>query len=140
VTTRLIGGPDLRARLASLQGVGPEFAQTWADDTATRMRTTAPPAHDRRFSTRVRHFRAGVYGAFWWIFVDRGTKAHGPKRAKVLRFERGGETIFAKKVRGVKRRPFVTRAAQEALAGSKWADTVIKQWNRRRVGGRGAFL
>jgi hypothetical protein len=151
VTARLIGGPDLRARLASLADAGPEFAQTWADDTVAKMRQTAPnarSAQSRTFTTKTTRLRAAVYGAFWWIFVDRGTKAHdifgsgGKNPPDTLMFQAGGNTIFASKVHHprTRRNPFISRAAQGALASSKWADTVIKQWNGRRSRSHRAFL
>ena len=51
------------------------------------------------------------------VFVERGTRPHiiRPKRARALRFEVGGETVFAKKVEhpGTKPRPFFERALQK---------------------------
>jgi hypothetical protein len=136
-TSRLIGGSALRARLAALATVPPEFAGEWADETVGRIKATKPsstrPASSR-FSTKVSGRRAGVYGAFWWIFVDRGTKAHDirPRKAKALRFQVGGQTIFARKVhlKRMRRRPFISRAAQESLRGG--ADFIVKAWNGRR--------
>ncbi|HKY89364.1 MAG TPA: hypothetical protein VJ141_05245 [Candidatus Limnocylindrales bacterium] len=136
-TSRLIGGPALRARLAALAKVPPEFAGEWAAEAKDRIVATKPQSNrpaSSKFSTKVSERRAGVYGAFWWIFVDRGTKAHDivARRAKALRFEAGGQTIFARKVqlRRMRRRPFITKAAQEALHGG--ADFIIKTWNGRR--------
>lgn len=146
MTLRLSGGSDLRARLANLATVPDEFARTWAKETADQMRKTAPNARrpaSRIFTTKILRLRAAVYGAYWWIFVDRGTKAHeitgagGSNPPNILMFEVGGKTIFRSQVekkRG-RRRPFISRAAQGALAGSKWADSVIKQWNGRRLRG-----
>jgi hypothetical protein len=128
-----------------------EFGKTWADDTAKQMRATAPNARraaSRVFTTRASHLKAAVYGAFWWIFVDRGTKAHdifGSGRRNppnILRFKAGGQTIFAAKVHHPRtpRNPFISRAAQAAFKGSAFAQTVIKQWNRRRLTGHRTFL
>jgi hypothetical protein len=144
-TSRLIGGPALRARLAALATVPPNFAADWAEEAKDRIVATKPsstrPASSR-FSTKVSERRAGVYGAFWWIFVDRGTKAHDirPRKAKVLRFQKAGQTIFAAKVhlRRMRRRPFITKAAQEALHGG--TDLIIQTWNGRRRRGKGRFL
>jgi len=133
--SRLIGGSALRARLRDLGRIGPDFAAEWADETADLMRQTKPPS-DRPessvFTTKADERHGRVFGAFWWIFVDRGTKAHGPKRANFLRFEKGGETIFARKVRGQKRRPFITRAAREALSSNSFADLVLRSWSGRK--------
>lgn len=144
---KLIGGSDLRARLASLADVGPAFASDWADDAAKRIRQTAPDARrseSTRFTTKATRTRAGVYGAFWWIFVDRGTKAHDivARKAGALMFQVEGKTIFAKKVRHprTRRRPFITTAAKDALAGQAWVGAVVKQWNRRRLRSHDSFL
>lgn len=50
------------------------------------------------------------------LFVHEGTRAHGPVRAKALRFVIGGRVIFAKRVRGVKARPFLRNAMDAAVA------------------------
>lgn len=150
-SVRIKGGSDLLARLAAIPAGGPALVQAWGDDTADRLRATAPNARrpaSRQFTTRTRGLRAAVYGAFWWIFVDRGTKAHdilgsgGDNPPDSLKFNWKGRTVFAKKVhrRGKGRRAFISKAAQEALASSKLTDFIIKQWNRRRLGGRTAFL
>lgn len=143
------GGPQLRARLEAMQGIPASFAEQWAEDAKDRISRAAPAskrAKSKQWFTKVDGLRSAVYGAFWWIFVDRGSKAHdiagaGAKNPpNVLRF--GGGTIFAKKVRHprTRRRPFITRAAKEALSESAFADLVIKSWNRKRIGLRSRFL
>lgn len=48
-------------------------------------------------------------------FVEFGTKAHGPKRAKFLRFMgRNGRFVFARRVRGIKPYKFLYRATNAA--------------------------
>ena len=51
------------------------------------------------------------------VFVERGTRPHiiTPVRAQALRFEIGGEVVFAKLVRhpGTKPQPFVRETAEE---------------------------
>lgn len=92
--------------------------------------------------------RAAVYGAYWWIFVDRGTKRHtifgsGRKNPPdFMKFSAGGRTVFAKKVNhpGQRRKAFITKAAQDAFSSSEMIQGVIKLWNRRRIGSRKAFL
>jgi hypothetical protein len=147
MTSRIIGGPALRARLDSVIAGSPALVAAWADETRERAKASAPNARrpaSRQWSTKVDGTRGGVYGAFWWIFVDRGTKKHDIKarRGKALRFEYRGKTIFAKKVTHPRmpRRPFITKAAQEAFASSGMAEMIVKLWNRRRVGSRKAFL
>lgn len=142
MASRLIGGSALRARFENLRQVPRDFTSDWADETVRRIRQTKPPS-DRpassRFTTKANERRGGVYGAFWWIFVDRGTKAHDivARRGKALRFEKGGQTIFARKVRHprMKRRPFISAAAQGAR-DQFGIDLIIKAWNGRRLRGR----
>jgi len=146
-TVRLIGGSALRARLANVADVPETFAADWAEETADRIRATKPPSdrpESSKFTTKVSRLRAGVYGAFWWIFVDRGTKAHDieARRKKALKFTVGGQTIFARKVHvgRIKRRPFISKAAQGAL-NDMGTDAIIKAWNgRRRTGSHKRFL
>lgn len=146
------GGPDLRARLLAIPAGAPEMVALWADDAAARMRTSAPNARrpkSREFTTKARGLRGAVYGAFWWVFVDRGTKAHeitgaGAKNPPTtLKFQWSGRTIFAKAVMHprTRRRAFITKAAQDALASSKLTDLIVKLWNRKRLtGSHKAFL
>jgi hypothetical protein len=142
----LKGGPALRARLANLAALPKGFAGVWADETVDKIKATKPhstrPASSR-FTTKVTERRAGVYGAFWWIFVDRGTKAHDitARKAKALRFQAKGQTIFAKKVhlRRMRRRPFISKAAQGALHDNG-TELIIQSWNGRKIRGRKGFL
>lgn len=145
----LKGGPALKARLAAIPAGAPQLVALWAEDAAERMRrsreaATATRPASKQWEAKAQGNRAGVYGAFWWVFVDRGTKAHDieARKGKALRFEWRGRTVFAKKVhrKRMARRPFITKAAQEAFASSRLMDGVVKLWNRRRIGSRKAFL
>lgn len=146
MTLKLTGGSALRARLENVAAVAPTLAGDWAGEAKERIQRTKPhssrPASSR-FTTKVGKFRAGVYGAFWWIFVDRGTKAHDirPRRRQALRFEVGSQTIFAKKVhrKRMARRPFISAAAQGALR-EIGADNILRAWNGRKVRGKSRFL
>jgi hypothetical protein len=68
-----------------------------------------------RTATIVGHHRKvsrGPKGDFWPMVIG-GTKDHGPRKAKFLIFTgSGGETIFARRVRGVRPNPIVARVAQ----------------------------
>jgi hypothetical protein len=150
-STRIKGGPQLKARLAAIPAGAPGLVGLWAEDAASLMRQNAPASSrpaSRKFEPRTRGLRGAVYGAYWWIFVDRGTKRHviygaGAKNPpEILRFSRGGRTIFAKKVNhpGQRRRAFITRSAQDAFSSSALHEGIVKLWNRRRIGSRKAFL
>lgn len=145
----ITGGPQLRARLDAVAKA--DYTREWAEDAAALMRHTKPASKrpaSNVFTTKVTETRAAIFGAFWWIFVDRGTKAHdifgaGAKNPpETLRFSVGGRTIFAKKVRHPRtsRRPFITRAARDALAGNAMAQLIIKSWNSRRLKTRSRFI
>lgn len=146
MTLTIKGGSALRARLENVAAVAPTLAGDWADETKERIQRSKPHStrpESSRFTTKVSKFKAGVYGAFWWIFIDRGTKAHDifPRRRQALRFEVGSQTIFAKKVhrKRMARRPFISAAAQGALR-ELGADHIIQAWNGRKVRGKKKFL
>ena len=67
------------------------------------------------------------------VFVERGTRPHiiKPKRARALRFEVGGEVVFARLVRhpGTKPNPFFARALQ------KYRTVLKKIWKSVMGGG-----
>jgi hypothetical protein len=82
-----------------------------------------------------------VTGAWYGVILDRGTKSYGiePKKAGgTLRFQYKGRTVFAKKSqrRKLRRRPFITRGAQDALRASPIAAVIVKAYSRRRSSGR----
>jgi hypothetical protein len=54
-------------------------------------------------------------------YQHQGTAGGGtgyiyPRRAKFLRFEKGGRVIYAKRVRGVRPNPYLLRAVQRVIA------------------------
>ena len=68
------------------------------------------------------------------IFLENGTKDHGPKNAKFLRFksEKTGGWVFCRWVRGIQPRPFMRVAQAEGQevaneAGQHYADEAIKR-------------
>ena len=44
------------------------------------------------------------------FYLEYGTRAHGPVRAKALHWQDGGKDIFAKWVRGIQSNPVIARA------------------------------
>lgn len=50
------------------------------------------------------------------IFIEEGTKDHGPVRAKVLRFRIGGKLIYTQRVKGIKARPFFKPGVEASLS------------------------
>ena len=145
----LRGSPELRARLRAIKLSFKPIGKSWADETARRAKVYAP----RRTGKGMKSIRrknatqrkATVYGIWYLRFVDRGTKPHtirpksasgsqrgGKGTARMLRFQTGGQTIFAKQVRhpGIRRRMFALRASREALRRHPMAQTLIDEWNK----------
>ncbi len=136
----LKGSPELRARLRNIKQTFKPVGKDWADDTVTLMKPMVPTRTGvSRASIRRRNAtqrRATVVGSYVLYFLDHGTKAHdeSPKKARVLRFSSGGNTIFARKVhkRATSGSHFRQRAALEALRRNPMAAQLIKQWNLGR--------
>ena len=159
-TSALKGGPQLRARLASLAEVPKDMTKDWAE----AVRQDMEGVHGRPvgiwYSTRY----GKVYAPFWLRFIDRGTKAHDIKpqsishsgRHWITSVDRSGPrtgygkpkalliggTIFVSKVHKKRQaaKPFITKAAQAALRNSVGAPQILAAWSRRRGRGRGGKL
>jgi len=165
VTTgiKVTGGPELKVRLAAIESSFFEIAKDWQAAAVSGARARAPRSTGTVASSiraaYIDEHKAQVRGAFWLIFIDRGTKAHdirvqrdsksgrhwitstqraGPAtgygKPKVLANEHG--TVFGRKVhkRRQARRPFLTEAAQKAIRPPMARDVVIALWNRKRRG------
>lgn len=135
---RLRGGPELRARLQSVINAGPEIQRAWARDAADRIRRDAlarTGALKASIRAGAKDGKAAVFGNWYGIILDRGTKAYTirPRKAGVLRYTYRGRTIFSKQSnrRRLRRRPFITQGAQGALASSAMRAQILKAWSRR---------
>jgi hypothetical protein len=133
----LKGSPQLRARLKAIKQTFKPYGRDWADDVVRvgkpmiQTKTGASRASLRRRNATQR--KATVVGSYVLYFLDHGTKAHDekPKHARALRFQRGQNTIFARKVhkRATSGSHFRERAAREALRRNPMAQELIRQWN-----------
>lgn len=72
-------------------------------------RAVSVRAAKRNKPAAIATFRSGV--AFFRHFVIGGTRAHGPRRKRVLTWKGPNGRIFAKRVRGVPPNPIVARVA-----------------------------
>jgi hypothetical protein len=91
---------------------------------AKELRAEVKPLSKRMAkAVRVKRARTGKPGwvvgakrktAFFWHMVIRGTRDHGPRKAKALIWTAGGRTIVARRVRGVRGVPVIERVAQRA--------------------------
>ena len=138
--SRLIGGPELRKRLAAIGQTFKPYGRIWAETAATEMRRSNQ-WRDRTGRLR-RSFkrknatakRATVFGHYTANFVDAGSKAHdiNARRGPFLIFQADGRTIFARKVhkQRIAARRFKRPAAEAALRKHPMSQTLIDQWNR----------
>lgn len=134
---KLQGASALRSRLKAIRQVFKPAGRDWADETVRLARRYVPVktgkgrASIRRKNASLR--KASVQGVWYLGIVQSGTKAHDevPKKAKALRFNVGGNTIFAKKVhkRAVRGNEFGHRAGREALAEDPVLNNLVKLWN-----------
>jgi len=140
----LKGSPELKARLEAIMTVFEPVAARWADEATGLMRhKIRSPTGKMRASLQgyYNNRRGWVEGDWRVTFIDKGTKAHGPRRAKVMRWTDGaGNTIFAHRVRGVRKRPFIRSAATQALRNDPLAKEVIALWNAAGRKGGGYVL
>jgi hypothetical protein len=146
--SRLIGAPELRARLKAIQQVFKPIGREWADEAVQIAKATGPWT-DRtgtlRRSIRRRNAtqrKATVVANYTQYFIDKGTKEHdvAPKRGTVLKWNpTTGGTVFAKRAHIPRHaaRPFRERVAREALRRKPMASSVIQAWND--AGGRGGL-
>ena len=50
---------------------------------------------------------------FWAHFVERGTRAHGPRTTSLLRFREDGRDVYVRRVAGSPAHPFREQAVQQ---------------------------
>lgn len=134
----LEGGDELRARLAAISTAFEPIAYGWTKDAVRLMqgRVHSPTGRMRRSISGKAGARAAlVFADYRVTFQDKGTSTHGPKNKRVMTWQDGGRTIFAKKVRGIRKKPFIRKSAREAMKSNPMAVEVIKAWNA--AGGRG---
>lgn len=134
----LKGSRELRARLKAISLTFKPVGKEWADLTVKLMRPQVPFVTGRlRRSIRRRNAtqkRATVVAHYTAYFIDKGAKAHAirPKRARMLRFQAEGRTVFARAAqhRGFRGRPFRQKAARAALDRTPMAEELIELWNK----------
>ena len=135
----LKGADELRSRLKAIKLTFKGYGRTWADTTASEMRSRVPvdtgrlKGSIRRKSATQR--KAVVVGHYTANFVDAGSKAHDivPKSKPRLIFQGSqGNTIFAKKVhkQRIAARRFKRPSALAALRRHPIREAMIDLWNR----------
>lgn len=133
----LKGAPELLHRLEALGHIAEPLARELGSETVRLAQQRVPVRTGRtRASIRlgsVSERGAQIIGSAVAVILDRGARAHDevPRNASVLRFERGGNTIFAPQVHKPRQAGthYLTRAAEDAAHSSHTADILIKHWN-----------
>lgn len=134
----LQGAAQLRTRLRAMKLGFKDAGREWADKTAVVARRMVPVKTGKtRSSIRRKNAsqrKATVVGFYPVNFIDAGAKAHDikPRRASVLKFSAGGETVFRKKVHKPRQapRPFKRRAGEEGLRQVDILARLVERWNR----------
>jgi HK97 gp10 family phage protein len=67
-------------------------------------------------------------------YQEEGTKAHGPKRAKMLAWQKGGQWIFARWVRGITGKHFMRTGMEETERQQIKIDQVLFNAMKRGLG------
>lgn len=136
MATGLIGGPELRRRLEAIKTTFKPVGQKWSRNTKSAAISHTPVRTGRlRKSYRIRttNTTSTVRAHFTAYFVDKGPKPHDikPRKAPVLAFTKGGQTIFARKVShpGYRARPYRDKSAIEGMRQTSMADELVGLWN-----------
>ena len=136
----LRGSRELRRRLKAIKTVFKPAGRDWTEATvaaAKRRLSSSVDTGKTRSSVRRRNasqVKATVVGNYPVNFIDAGTKAHDivPKNVTALKFNVGGQTVFAKKVhkRAQQARPFKKASGEEGLREVDLLRDLIELWNR----------
>lgn len=137
MASTLKGAPELKARLRAIKQTFKPIGREWADTTVTLVKPQVPERTGKgRRSVRRKNasMKRATVSALWYVGVlDKGAKAHTiePRKAKALRFQSSGRTVFSKKVHkpATRGRGFAIRASRESLRRHPMAETLIKMWN-----------
>ena len=133
----LRGADGLERRLHAMERSTRTYPRTWGDEYVRVARPQIPSRTGKtRQSVQVRSADsdgAEIEASRIAVLIDTGTLAHPiePKR-EALKFQKGGQTIFARKVDhpGTRAHPWRERAAEEALRRHPLDETVVDAWNR----------
>lgn len=141
-TSRLKGGPELRARLRAIQTAFKPIGKAWADNGSDAGKGMVPTRTFRlknsikRRNATLKH--ATIVAHYTAYFVDAGTKRHEivPKTAKFMAFPYNGRTVFARKVDhpATHPQPFRKRMAVEGMRRTPQAQIMIDLWNKAKAG------
>lgn len=134
----LKGGREIRRRLKAIKTVFKPAGRDWADETVRLARSRVKVRTGKTRNTIRRknasQKKAAVEARGGARFLEAGTQAHTikPRKAKVIRFTKGGGPIFTKKVqhRGMRKQPFLHRSARDALGKVDILGDLVDLWNK----------
>lgn len=144
-STRIIGMPELNDRLDAVVDSFLPIGRKWQKEAIAAGRPRIPSrSGDTRRSLRPgsvgektinnrglnrARLQARVIGSHVAYFIDSGVRPHGPRRGSVLAWQGSEGTVFARRVKGFKKRPFRARMAREGLRRTDMAQQLIDEWN-----------
>jgi hypothetical protein len=130
----LIGADDLRKRIAAVLTAPEQIQRRWATETVPILRARIPvKTGESRDSVRSGSKPGTIVGSASINFIDAGVREHDiTARSGVLKFQKGGQTFFRKKVHKPRQAPHPIKAdaARDGLEKLDPANTIIDLWNR----------
>jgi hypothetical protein len=142
----LKGAAEARARARSIKGIFKYVAQDWVDAASPAARTIYPRRTGALAASvrkkNVSQKKASIQGNYYGAILSTGAKAHTieagktatktRKGAKVLKFNKGGQTFFRRKVhhRGLPKRGYRQQVEQTAIKRVPLAKRLFDLWNR----------
>lgn len=132
----LKGADGLRRRLKAIKRSVAVENRAWGKNVVAAARPKTPVRSGRtRKSYRIRasQKRGLVTASYVAYFIDAGPRQHDitAKKGRLLKFEKEGRTVFARKVHhpGYGARPYRQYSAEEGLRRTPVAQTIVKLWN-----------
>jgi hypothetical protein len=134
----LKGAAEAKARARAIKQIFKPVALEWTEQ-ATLLAKRYAPRRTGKLQSSIRRKnasqrKASIQGIYYGAILSKGSKAHDIKAKKVgtLKFEKGGQTFFRKKVhrRGLPPDDFARRARGEALRRVPLAQRLYDLWNR----------
>lgn len=131
------GADGLERRIRAMNRAAEGYPREWGGEYVRVARPQIPSRSGKtRQSVNLRSAdtdSAEIEASRVAVLIDIGTLAHPIEPSQdALKFHRGGQTIFARRVDhpGMRARPWRERASEEALRRHPLDETVVDAWNR----------
>lgn len=132
-SARIEGVKHLRTRFAAVAAASESYADAWAARAADNMKRKIRSPSGRMRATITPVEGGEVWADYRVTFIDKGRGESVPKRGRSLKFQVGGNTVFAKRSRAVRKRPFIRSSARKAWNDEKPTEAIIEAWNSAKV-------